>query len=298
MRTPLVPLAFLVTILTASIAQASNAPTSGVYRMKLGDFEVVALQDAVNPRPLDKLISNPEEIPKAGVAKPDDPVKLQVNAFVVNTGSDLIMVDSGNGGSVGQTVAHLQAAGYRPEQVTMVLLTHLHGDHVGGMTVDGKPTFPNAKVFLEKREADFWIDPEREKTDPRKGGMQKARENLAPYDAAGKLIRFDGVSRIVPGVTVVPAYGHTPGHTAYMLDSKGRKLLVWGDIMHVQQLQLPNPNVSLVFDVDADMARQTRKDFLIKAAAEGYPIAGMHMAWPGIGHIRKSGTGYAWEPMR
>lgn len=294
MRTPLVPLAFLVMSVTLSPAQASNAPAAGVYRMKLGDFEIVALKDAESQRPLDKLISNPEEIPKAGVT-PEDPTTLRVNAFLVNTGKELVMIDSGNGGSIGQTVANLRAAGYAPEQVGTVLLTHLHGDHVGGMIADGKPTFPKARVFVAQREAEFWIDPEREKTDARKDGMKKARESLAPYEQAGRLNRYDGARELLPGIAAVPAYGHTPGHTAYMLESKGKKLLVWGDIMHVQQLQLPNPNVSLTFDVNPDEARETRKAFLAKAAAEGYPIAGMHMAWPGIGQIRKSGDGYAWQ---
>lgn len=296
MRTPLVPLAFLVMSLTATPAHASDAP-AGTYRFKLGDFEVVALKDAESRRPLDKLIANPEEIPKAGVT-PEDPTTLRVNAFLVDTGKELVMVDTGNGGSVGRTVANLEAAGYAPERIGTVLLTHLHGDHVGGMIADGKPTFPKAQVFVARREAEFWIDPEREKTDARKAGMQKARESLAPYEEAGRLTRFDGAREIVPGITAVPAYGHTPGHTAFMLESRGEKLLVWGDIVHVQQLQLPNPNVSLVFDVDADAARDTRKAVLARAAAEGYPVAGMHMAWPGIGHIRKSGDGYAWEAVR
>lgn len=292
MRTPLVPLAFLVMSVALSPAQANDA--AGVYRMKLGDFTVVALKDAESQRPLDKLISNPEEIPKAGVT-PEDPTTLRVNAFLVDTGKELVMIDSGNGGSIGQTVANLKAAGYAPEQVGTVLLTHLHGDHVGGMIADGKPTFPKARVFVAKREAEFWIDPEREKTDARKDGMKKARESLAPYEQAGRLTRYDGARELLPGIAAVPAYGHTPGHTAYMLESRGKKLLVWGDIMHVQQLQLPNPNVSLTFDVNPDEARETRKAFLAKAAAEGYPIAGMHMAWPGIGQIRKSGDGYAWQ---
>lgn len=297
MRTPLLSLAFLAMSFGVTPAEAGNAPAPGVFRLKVGDFEVVALKDTESQRPLDKLISNPEEIAKAGV-KPEDPTTLRVNAFLVNTGNSLVMIDSGNGGSIGQTVANLKAAGYAPEQVGTVLLTHLHGDHVGGMLADGKPTFPKARVLVEKREADFWIDPEREKTDSRRAGMLKARESLAPYEQAGRLTRFEGARELAPGITAVPAYGHTPGHTAFLLESKGRKLLVWGDIMHVQQLQLPNPDVSLVFDVNADEARETRKAFLAKAAAEGTEIAGMHMAWPGIGHIRKNGAGYAWEPAK
>jgi glyoxylase-like metal-dependent hydrolase (beta-lactamase superfamily II) len=127
--------------------------------------------------------------------------------------------------------------------------------------------------------------------------MRRARENLAPYDAAGRLIRFDGAGTPISGVAAIPAYGHTPGHTAFLVESRGSRLLVWGDVVHLQQLQFPNPNVSLVFDVDADAARETRKAMLAQAAAEGYAVAGMHMAWPGIGHVRKAATGYVWEPI-
>jgi glyoxylase-like metal-dependent hydrolase (beta-lactamase superfamily II) len=140
MRTPLVLLVLLASSSPLAAARAADAP--GVHRMKLGDVEIVALRDAAGPRPLDKLIANPEEIPKAGVAKPDDPAMLQVNTFLVVSGASLTLIDSGNGGEAGQTLANLKAAGYRPEQVTAVLLTHLHGDHVGGMLADGKPTFP------------------------------------------------------------------------------------------------------------------------------------------------------------
>lgn len=298
MRFLTIPLAILA--MTLTIQPTLAADPAGVFRMKLGDFTVVALKDVQNSRPLDKLIVNPAEIPNSGVKNPDDPAALPVNAFVVDTGASLILFDSGNGKAAnGQALDNLRAAGYQPEQVTAVMLTHLHGDHVGGMAVDGKPVFPNATVYLERREANFWLGPEALQTAPesRRGGMEKARVNLEPYEKAGKLTIFDGARTLLPGIDSVPAYGHTPGHTAYMLDSKGQRLLVWGDIMHVQQLQLPNPNVSVVFDVDALMARETRKTFLAHAVAQGYPVAGVHMTFPGIGRIKAEGKGYRWEPV-
>ncbi len=294
MRTPLLSLAILA---MASTLSSPGHADDGVYRTKVGDFQVVALKDAESQRPLDKLIANPEEIPKAGVT-PQDPTTLRVNAFLVDTGASVVLIDTGNGGSAGSTLANLKAAGYAPDKVDTVLLTHLHGDHVGGLLTDGKPTFPNARVFVDRRETAFWVDPEREKTDSRKAAMQKARESLAPYQQAGRLTAFDGAGEPVPGIAAVPAYGHTPGHTAYLLESKGSRLLVWGDVMHVQQLQLPNPEVALVFDVDARAAAETRKAMLARVTAENLPVAGMHMAAPGIGHIRKAERGYAWEPLK
>lgn len=293
-----IPLAIVA--MTLSIAPSLAADPAGVFRMQLGDFSVVALKDAQNSRALNKLIANPAEIPNSGVKNPDDPAALPVSAFLVDTGASVILFDSGTGAAAnGQALANLRAAGYQPEQVTAVFLTHLHGDHVGGMAADGKPVFPNAQVFLERREANFWLGPEALESAPqsRRAGMEKVRTNLEPYEKAGKLTLFDGARTLLPGVDSVPAYGHTPGHTAYMLDSKGHRLLVWGDIMHVQQLQLPNPNVSVVFDVDALMARETRKTFLAHADAQGYPIAGVHMAFPGIGRIKADGNGYRWVPV-
>lgn len=298
MRFPTLPMAILAMTLTTTPILAADP--AGVHRMKLGDFTVITLKDAQGMRPLDKLIANPEEIPNSGVKNPDDPAPLGVNAFLVDTGASLVLIDSGNGKAAnGEALDNLRAAGYQPGQVTTVLLTHLHGDHVGGMAVDGKPIFPNATVYLERREADFWLGPDALKTAPqsRRPGMEKAKANLDPYEKAGKLKIFDGAATLITGFDVVPAYGHTPGHTAYMLESKGQRLLVWGDIIHIQQLQLPNPNVSLVFDVDALMARETRKTFLAHAVAQGYPIAGMHMAFPGIGYIKAADKGYRWEPV-
>ena len=297
MRFLTLSLAILAMTLTTRTSHAADAP--GVFRMQLGGFTVVTLKDVQNARALDKLIINPAEIANAGVT-PDDPAALPVNAFLVDTGTSLTLIDSGNGEAAnGRALANLRAAGYRPEQITTVLLTHLHGDHVGGMAVDGKPVFPNATVYLERRESDFWLGPEalQSAPDARRPGMEKARANLEPYEKAGKLKIFDGAKTLMTGFDVVPAYGHTPGHTAYMIESDGQRLLIWGDIMHVQQLQMPNPNVSVVFDVDAPMARETRKAFLAHAVAQGYPVAGMHMAFPGIGHIRAEGSGYRWVPI-
>lgn len=301
MRFPILPLALLAAALIPEAGFAADGGAPGVFRMPLGAFEVVALKDKQNSRALDKLISNPEELANTGVKTPDDPAALPVNTFLVNTGASLILIDSGNGRAAGgETLANMKAAGFTPEQVTVVLLTHLHGDHVGGMAEDGKPVFPNAHVYLERREADFWLGgPEAVKAAPesRRGGMEKARQNLEPYAHAKKLTIFDGAKTLFPGIDVVPAYGHTPGHTGFMVESNGARLLFWGDIMHVQQLQMPNPNVSVVFDVDATMARETRKTFLAHAVAQGYPVAGVHMTFPGIGHVRADGKGYAWEPV-
>ncbi|WP_337997602.1 MBL fold metallo-hydrolase [Oleispirillum naphthae] len=259
--------------------------------MKLGDFTIVALQDALNSRPLAGLIANPGELAGTpGAAAAPDPSPLPVAAFLVDTGKQTVLIDTGLGDPAGKTLARLRAAGYAPERIGAVLLTHLHGDHIGGLLEGGKAAFPQAQVYVNRRETAYWLAADN-------AGAQKAKAALAPYQAAGRVTLFDGAAAILPGIASSPAYGHTPGHTGYMIESAGRRLLMWADIVHVQALQFVNPNVSVNFDIDKAEARETRKAFLADAAARGYLVAGTHIAFPGIGHVRAAGAGYRWEPL-
>ncbi|PND39018.1 MBL fold metallo-hydrolase [Paucibacter aquatile] len=280
----------------------------GYYRMMLGDFEVTALNDGTVDLPMDKLLTGakPGQVARAlqhaylGV-----PLETSVNGYLINTGSKLVLVDTGAaslfGPTLGKLLGHLKAAGYQPEQVDEIYITHLHGDHVGGLLSEGKPAFPNAVVRIDQREADHWLSEANMAKAPEaaQGGFKGAMMSIKPYQEAGRFKPFEGSVQgveLVPGVRAVSTYGHTPGHTVYVAESKGQKLAIWGDLMHVAAVQFPDPSVTIQFDSDSKAARPQREKAYADAAKHGYYVGVAHVAFPGIGRLRADGKGYIWVP--
>src|SRR5258707_6853635 len=235
----------------------------------------------------------------------DDPHILDAadTGFLVNTGKQLILIDAGSGtwfggGAYGHLVRNLRSAGYTPEEVDVVLVTHLHSDHVGGLTTqDGNRVFPNAEVYVAKAESDFWLSPEIAAKAPKEAQpfFQSAQAIAAPYIKAGKWHTFSGSEPIVDGVQPVPLPGHTPGHTGYEFSSKGQKVLFWGDIVHAQRVQLQHPEVTVAFDIDRTAAAGTRNQLLPKLAVGDVLIAEPHSSlFPPLGRLRKERNGYVW----
>jgi glyoxylase-like metal-dependent hydrolase (beta-lactamase superfamily II) len=163
----------------------------------------------------------------------------------------------------------------------------------GGLLADGKPAYPIAVVRAARQEADFWLSKPHMDTAPkdRKEGYEAAMNMLNPYIAAGKFKPFDGDIELVPGIRARAAHGHTAGHTVYVVESKGQKLVLWGDLMHVASIQFPDPTVTISFDTDSDMAAAQRKRVFADAAEQGLWVGGAHLSFPGIGHLRAMGAG-------
>jgi len=233
-----------------------------------------------------------------------DAVETSVNAYLVNTGSKLVLIDTGASGLFGPTLgslqANLKAAGYQPEQVDEIYITHMHPDHVGGLVVNGAMAFPNAVVRVDKADADFWLDEAKMNTAPKEsqGFFQGAMASIKPYAAAGKLKTFEGATELVPGVKTQPAHGHTAGHSVYVVESKGEKLVLWGDLMHVAAVQFDDPGVTIKFDSDSEPAAKERALAYAAAAKGGYLVGSAHIAFPGLGHVRKAaGKSYTWVPL-
>jgi glyoxylase-like metal-dependent hydrolase (beta-lactamase superfamily II) len=299
-----------VGLLGASAAHAA-APmvktfAPGYYRMMLGDFEITALSDGTVDLPMNKLLTNttPGKVDKA-LSKSflKSPVETSVNAYLVNTGNKLILVDAGAGTlfgpTLGKLLANLKASGYQPEQVDEVYLTHIHPDHVGGLMTSDKLAFPNADVRVDKRDADFWLSQANMDKAPAdaKGSFQGAMASLNPYAKAGRLKPFDSGVELTLGIKAVSTPGHTVGHNAFVIQSKGQTLALWGDLVHVAAVQFEQPGVAIQFDTDSKSAVAQRKKAYTEAVKQGYLVAGAHLPFPGIGHVRTAGKGYAWVPV-
>lgn len=277
----------------------------GYYRMMLGDFEVTALSDGTLLFPATKWLTHTTQakvVQALARAYLKDPVETSVNGFLINTGSKLVLIDTGAAGLFGPTLgnllANLKAAGYQPEQVDEVYITHMHPDHLGGLMAGDQLAFPNATVRADKHDADFWLSQSNMDAAPKdaKSFYQGAMTSLNPYIAAGKFKPFDGDTELIPGIKAKASRGHTPGHSIYVVESKGQKLVLWGDLMHVAAVQFAEPSVTIQFDIDAKAAALQRKKAYADAAKHGYWVAAAHLAFPGIGHLRPSGGSYTWVP--
>ncbi len=308
---PLLMIGFAVLLFARPEAARASAPMAkgqapGWYRMSVGDFEVTALLDGTLALPTDQLLTNttPDKVQRALEREHlRNPLETSVNAFLVNTGSKLILIDAGTsnlfGPSLGKLVANLKASGYKPEQIDEIYVTHMHPDHVGGVSDGGKPLFRKAIVRAAKAEGDFWLSQAIMDKAPadQKDMFKGVMAAMKPYMSAGKYKPFEGDAELVPGIRAVASPGHTPGHTFYVVESKGEKLVAWGDVMHVAAVQFPDPSATMKFDTDSKKAAAQRKAAYADAAAKGYYVAVAHVAFPGIGHVIADGKAYRWVPV-
>jgi glyoxylase-like metal-dependent hydrolase (beta-lactamase superfamily II) len=276
----------------------------GFYRLRLGDFRITVLSDGIAVRDLPTIMSDPAKVRQMFAESHQKlPVELSINCFLIDTGSKKILVDTGAGElfdvAAGQVISNLRMAGYVPEDIDAVLLTHIHGDHSGGLSIGSKPMFPNAFVYVDRRDSSYWLNAERETQAPanRQLSFRQSRQTVGPYIGAGRLRTFDGPTELFNGIRSVSEYGHTPGMSGYMVESRGQRLLLWGDIIHASEAQFSMPTISIDYDVDAHAAVATRAHILADAAAQGYMVGGAHLSFPGIGHVAGTKGIYRWVPI-
>lgn len=304
--TGLVVVPFVVPSVTFAKAPFAAVQAPGFYRLKIGTVEVTALSDGTVALPLAKLYTNTSEHDAQNALKDaflPDMVPTSVNAFLVNTGERLVLIDAGTGAylgpSLGKLVSSIEASGYKVDDIDDVVLTHIHTDHSGGLMSNGKRTFPNAILRVNEREAKFWLSAANAKAASGvvKQQFVEADQCVTPYAEAGKFETFADNAAPVPGLGSILYAGHTPGHSAITLESEGQKIVFWGDITHGDILQFDEPGVAIEFDIDQTGAVAAR-DIAFKQAVEGrYLVAGAHIAFPGIGHVRKDSTNYDWLPI-
>ena len=299
-------LASTLAVFALGAAGTADASEAGFWKMKLGDFTVVALSDGMFDLPAEALLV--EDRP--GVVKTLlDKAKLAatvpstVNGYLIDTGNKRILVDAGAGNlqgpGLGRLAHHLQAAGYAPGTIDEVLLTHLHPDHVGGIVKNGRAVFPNATVFVDAREAAFWQDASNlRKVDASvSASFDGTHAALQPYLAARRFQTFTAGARLAPGVTSIAMNGHTVGHTGYRVQSRGQTLVICGDVLHVAAVQFADPKVTIRYDSAPDDAQATREHLFEDAARHGYWLAAAHAPFPGIGRVKARGEGFEWQPM-
>ncbi len=263
---------FIFASIFMSIEYVHSQNNPGTYTYKFGEAAISLLQESQQDGKPDILIGATPEI--LAECAPGGVYPSAVNIFLVHINGKNILIDSGFGSWL---FDNLQSLGIEPEAIDIVLLTHLHGDHTGGMMRNGQPSFPKAQVYLSEVEYNYWLN---ETKDERAHAMLSAYKEQIRLFTPGE--PGENSENILPGIQAIKAYGHTPGHTAYLFTSAGKPFLVWGDVINAAAVQIPYPGVSAIYDKDASQAVETRKKILRFAAKNNIPAAGMHIPATGM----------------
>lgn len=286
-------------------AAAAAAQAPGFYKYKVGDITVTAINDGFFARPLEGFIRN-AELPAVQSAMsaaflPTNAVPIPFNTLVVETGGKVVLLDTGNGNvgapTSGTWMANFRAAGYDPAKVDSVVISHFHGDHINGVRLrDGSAVFPNAEIQVPAPEWAFWMSDERMNAAPEamRGAFQNVRRVFGPVAANVK--RFEPGADVAAGVASMAAFGHSPGHTVFVVNSGNAKLTYMADVTNHPALFVRNPDWSAIFDMDADAARATRRRMLDMAASEKSRVHFYHAPFPSNGFIAKDGNGFQLVP--
>jgi glyoxylase-like metal-dependent hydrolase (beta-lactamase superfamily II) len=267
---------------------------------QVGDFTVTAVSDGVLYTTHDVVLGVDKDDSARLTGIPyGQPLPLDVNSFLIRHRGKLILSDAGSGHTMQPTLGklpqNLRAVGADPASIDIIMLTHLHSDHSLGLVDQaGRAVFPKAELFVHEVEAAFWLDRTLQDNDPERitRNSKAQRAVTAPYRDRIRRIK-DG--EVLPGITAMLRPGHTPGHTNWLIQSGGERLLIWGDIVHLAAVQLARPEARLIYDVDTDLAAATRQEVLEWVASERLTIAGAHVGFPGFGRVTRSGDRFAIE---
>jgi glyoxylase-like metal-dependent hydrolase (beta-lactamase superfamily II) len=263
---------------------------------RLGDIRVTALDDGFHDLPI-TVVVNIDEAGAAALAELSsgkDLLRPVFNAYLVETGGRQLLIDAGAGGHLGpnsgKMLENLAQVGVTPSDVDAIILTHCHPDHILGIAdEDWNAVFPNAELVVPELDEQFWLrsDPSKIENEYQRLEAGRAQKAAAPY--SGRTRTISG-GEVAPGVTMVPLPGHTPGHSGYIVEGSGKKLFLWGDIVHFPTFQSAQPDASLLFDVDLTLARETRKQTFERVIADGLEVGGGHLLAPGFARVARAST--------
>lgn len=294
-----------------ALAQGEPAAAEGVHRFKVGDIEVVSILDGVRKVPLKasptrsaSLAEFQEALALDGLAR--DEISPVFHPLLVRTGGRLVMIDTGNGprsvsAGTGLTAQRLAAQGVDPKQIETVLISHFHGDHIGGLvTAEGAPAFPNAEIKVPLDEWNYWLDDENMNKAAEGSNLRNAHGNVRRVFGAipGKnLTKYEAGKEVAQGITAMATPGHTPGHTSFVIASGPDKLLVQADVTSgIASVFVRHPDWFGGGDMDGPMAVATRRKLYDMLVAEKMPMTGYHLPSPAVGRIEKAGAGYRFLP--
>lgn len=281
----------------ATIGSAIAAPALAAIDFKIGNSMVTALSDGYFDMPSDFFVGATDE----QKAQLGSPTRIAANAYVRRSGDRVFLFDAGAGNaeyitsqfdSAGKIPMELESIGISREDITDVVITHMHPDHVGGVVYDGEITFPNATIHMDSIEWDFWTKKGFAETGPeRMRPLIKHIQDLA--STAGDHVKtYNGEADLGGGVLLQPAYGHTPGHSTILLSEGNEKLMILGDTVVSEKVHFSHPHVGWALDFDPETAEKTRRRLLEQAATEGFMVAGNHVTSPGLGHVKRDGDAY------
>ncbi|VAV99504.1 MBL-fold metallo-hydrolase superfamily [hydrothermal vent metagenome] len=273
------------------------------YRFKFGKMEITTINDGAfylaGPFPIFGADQFPEDVEELAIANKLSPKRMEIGftPVIINTGNELVLFDTGNGDSRGDSVGYLQKAmkiaGYTPEQVDVVVISHFHFDHIGGLMAGGKLAFPNARYVIGEAENNFWLHPDQA------GGSTGSThtlslKNVKPLAEKTTFIK-DGAS-VATGITAISAAGHTPGHMAYHIESDGNRIFLGGDFCNHYVMSLQNPEWHVSFDMEKQQAGQARRKLLDMLATEKIPFTSYHMPFPAVGYVDRKDDGFVYVP--
>ena len=267
-----------------------RSESDGIFSCTVGQFEIYMLVEGQREGSAGILVGADEALLRQYI--PESGFMHTANAFLIKAPDRNILVDTGTGAG-GVILEKIIKMGVEPDQIDTVLITHLHGDHFGGLQKDGEAAFPKAKIYLSAGEHTFFTEAQ---------VNQQAAAVLALY--SGSVETFEPaalgspLSEIAPGISPIANYGHTPGHTVFLVENGRDKLIIAGDFLHVALVQFPLPDISASYDMDPKAAAVSRRQILNYAARNKIPIGGMHIVYPGVGTVEADGNGFRFTPAR
>ena len=287
----IIPL-FMLLCMTAGKSVAQEKGEQHVITFEVGSLQVSTLSEGQQKGNSAVLLYATSEM--IGKYIPDGTYPMATNAFLVRTSEHTVLIDAGYGRLLPSA---LQSLNVTSEQVDVILITHMHSDHIGGLLRDGQAVFPTAELYVSQAEYDFWTSDQamQQAAPERRNGFTQARKVIAAYKNRLHLFQPDEPdadgAELVPGIRGIVSYGHTPGHTAYLIHSADKRLLIWGDLTHAMAIQMSCPDVAVMYDTDPAQAVTTRKKILNYVAEHDIAVGGMHIAFPAVGNIRKAENG-------